>query len=88
MPIRKLRAAHTFSHEYQVFRSTVLLRAGYQCERCGARGNRLFADHIVEVADGGANDPSNGQCLCGACHNTKTNNEKIKRASRVYGQSI
>jgi hypothetical protein len=43
--------------------------------------HRLFADHIVEVADGGALlDPANGQCLCGAHHTLKTVRAKVARA--------
>ena len=33
----------------------------------------MFADHRVELRDGGAAlDPDNGQCLCGSCHTRKT----------------
>ena len=33
----------------------------------------MFADHIVERKDGGADlDPRNGQCLCGRHHTMKT----------------
>jgi len=30
------------------------------------------ADHIIEAADGGSNDPANGQGMCKACHAQKT----------------
>lgn len=40
----------------------------------------MFADHIVERKDGGAEfDPANGQCLCGSCHSRKTAAERAKR---------
>ncbi len=67
---------------YSVWRMAVVKRAGYRCEakdnngiRCSkaAPQHRMFADHIVELKDGGAPlDSSNGQCLCGAHHTTKT----------------
>lgn len=34
--------------------------------------NSVEADHIIEVADGGTNDPSNGQGMCKSCHAQKT----------------
>lgn len=53
-------------------------RARWRCqaveggERCRARG-RLYADHIIEIEDGGAKlDPGNGQALCHAHHEAKT----------------
>lgn len=67
--------------EYQAWREAVIARAGRQCEalidgkRCwkAEPHNRMFADHIVEIKDGGARlDPSNGRCLCGAHHSAKT----------------
>jgi 5-methylcytosine-specific restriction protein A len=43
-----------------------------QCRNCGSR-DRLQADHIIEVADGGALfDPANLQTLCRDCHGVKT----------------
>jgi hypothetical protein len=33
----------------------------------------VYADHIVELRDGGSlTDPSNGQCLCRSHHEIKT----------------
>jgi hypothetical protein len=40
----------------------------------------MFADHIVELKDGGAAfDVANGQCLCGSHHTLKTNAERARR---------
>lgn len=67
--------------EYRAWRDQVVLRAGGRCEavqggqRCRKAEpfNRMFADHRVELSDGGAAfDPANGQCLCGAHHSAKT----------------
>lgn len=44
----------------------------------------MFADHVVEVKDGGAKlDPANGQCLCGSCHTRKTAAARKRRLDRV-----
>jgi 5-methylcytosine-specific restriction enzyme A len=77
------------TEQYRVWRTEVLRRAGYRCQavenglRCtkAAPRHRMFADHTIERADGGALlDPSNGQCLCGAHHSLKTVAERTKRA--------
>jgi 5-methylcytosine-specific restriction endonuclease McrA len=57
--------------------------ANFTCERCGRSGVRMFADHIVEVKDGGSWDLSNGQALCGSCHTRKTNEAKRVRLRRI-----
>lgn len=55
------------------WRRLVVERAAGRCQMCGARGTRLWADHIVEIKDGGAPfDLSNGQALCPSCHTRKT----------------
>jgi hypothetical protein len=42
--------------------------------------HRMFADHRVEVRDGGPLlDLNNGQCLCGAHHTRKTTEARAKR---------
>lgn len=59
--------------------SDVKREGGYRCDApgCGkvfpADEWALIADHIVEIADGGAPlDRSNIQCLCRPCHARKT----------------
>ena len=82
MPTRQTKPVnpHYQSDEHIAWRNTVIARAGRHCERCGATGVRLFADHIVELTDGGHPfDLANGQALCGSCHTNKTNAERIKR---------
>jgi 5-methylcytosine-specific restriction enzyme A len=40
----------------------------------------MFADHVVELRDGGSPfDLANGRCLCGAHHTRKTNEARAKR---------
>jgi hypothetical protein len=40
----------------------------------------MFADHVVEVKDGGAlYDVANGKCLCGSHHSAKTAQARAAR---------
>ena len=74
--------------EYQAWRARVVERAGYRCEaidhghRCSkARPeHRMYADHIVELRDGGQPfDLNNGQCLCASHHEIKTIAARFRR---------
>ncbi|MGD0420627.1 MAG: HNH endonuclease signature motif containing protein [Xanthobacteraceae bacterium] len=80
------------SPEYRRWRDAVKARAGYRCEavehgrRCErqAPADRLYADHINEVADGGDRyDVHNGQCLCHAHHEKKSALMRRDRARDV-----
>lgn len=80
------------SAQHKAWRDVVLARAGFRCEqfenglRCAkaAPAYRMFADHIVELKDGGKPfDAANGQCLCGAHHTLKTVAERDKRHAPV-----
>jgi len=53
-----------------VERNYILERDQHLCQECGEWGDQV--DHIVEVADGGTNIPSNLQTLCRTHHNHKT----------------
>jgi hypothetical protein len=76
----KLVKPHYHDPKHQDWSKQVRERAGYICEQCGRSEFRMFADHIVELEDGGAPfDVSNGQCLCGACHTRKTIGERANR---------
>lgn len=74
--------------EYRQWREAVIARAERRCEavvdgkRCWKREphNRMFADHKIELRDGGAPfDVDNGQCLCGAHHTAKTAQARAAR---------
>ena len=66
--------------EYAEWRKLVVGRAHGLCQKCGTGGGRLFADHKIELKDGGAPfDPANGQALCGSCHTTKTAAHRAQR---------
>jgi 5-methylcytosine-specific restriction endonuclease McrA len=66
--------------EYANWRALVIGRARGFCQKCPREGVRLFADHIIELKDGGAAfDPTNGQALCGSCHTKKTAEARAAR---------
>jgi 5-methylcytosine-specific restriction enzyme A len=84
------------SLDYQRWREIVIAKAGYRCEaliegigwRCtkAEPQHRMFADHVIELQDGGAPfDPANGRCLCGSHHSFKT---AQARASRLRGGGV
>ncbi|NVO13884.1 MAG: HNH endonuclease [Rhodoplanes sp.] len=79
-PIPKDTDPHYSTQAHRAWRAGVYRRAGYACEACGARGVKLYADHIHELRDGGAAlDPANGQCLCAGCHMVKTTTARAER---------
>ena len=47
------------------------------CAACGEHGVRLYQDHIVNLAAGGEDHPSNMQWLCGPCHHVKSERERL-----------
>jgi 5-methylcytosine-specific restriction enzyme A len=73
---------------FRAWRAKVVARAGGRCEamddghRCmkAQPEHRLYADHIVELRDGGSLlDLNNGQCLCYQHHTIKTIAVRTKR---------
>jgi 5-methylcytosine-specific restriction enzyme A len=88
-PRPKQADAELLTPEHRAWRLAVCRRAQWRCEwvengnRCQAshaRGNKMFADHIIERSDGGAlHDLENGRALCGSHHGLKTNAERAKR---------
>jgi hypothetical protein len=79
--------SHYLTKEHRAWRTAVLERANWRCEavvngqRCtSAHPDKLFADHVIEIADNGSRlDPSNGMCLCASCHQIKTNEQRVRR---------
>jgi 5-methylcytosine-specific restriction protein A len=83
-PAPKQVDAHYSSPEHKAWRLSVLRAAGFRCQGvgCGAQGVKLYADHVIEIRDGG--DPlsvDNGQALCARCHGRKT---ALKRGQRAH----
>jgi hypothetical protein len=80
------------SPEFRAWRAKVVARAGAQCEAMDDYGNRcpkaqphhrMYADHIIELKDGGALlDLNNGQCLCSSHHELKSAVVRAQRRKR------
>jgi hypothetical protein len=87
-PAEKTADPYYHTAQHKEWRRGVLNRAGWQCQwvtdgkRCqasAATGHRLFADHVTERQDSGA-DTGDGMCLCGSHHTIKTMRERARRA--------
>lgn len=69
-------------------RRRILLRDGFACQCCGIVRRDNEVDHIVPLEQGGSNDDSNLQTLCGGpdgCHTRKTASEAKARAGHQTG---
>jgi 5-methylcytosine-specific restriction protein A len=73
---------------HKTWAAEVVARAGARCEamdhghRCikARPEHRIYADHIIELRDGGQPfDLNNGQCLCASHHEIKTVATRAKR---------
>ncbi|WP_448601928.1 HNH endonuclease [Thermoleptolyngbya sp.] len=66
-------------------RRYVMERDRHQCNHCGAGSEQaeLTVDHIIPLAQGGANDLSNLQVLCRRCNSTKRHGFDPKRDRRL-----
>jgi 5-methylcytosine-specific restriction enzyme A len=75
-PPAKVRAAIYGTPMHRAWSAEVIARSGGACQGVGCQnpfsGGRLFADHVIELRDGGGFDLSNGVALCGSCHTRKT----------------
>ena len=70
------------SKAHRAWRTLIISRANGMCQwpGCHASNPRMFADHIIEIRDGGSRtDPMNGQCLCARHHALKTERAKRER---------
>lgn len=67
---------------HSVVRPAALLRAGHQCELCGAT-DRLEADHVIPIKRGGSDHLDNVQVLCHSCHFIKTLWDNPQWVSRI-----
>ena len=87
----KVKAEVYTTPQYRAWRAQVVARAGGRCEyrdhhghRCSRAQpeHRMYADHIVELRDGGALlDLNNGQALCASHHELKTLQARYRRHS-------
>jgi len=66
--------------EWKALVAAIIARRGRRCEDCGASSGRVYADHVIEISDGGpVLDEANVRLRCAACHGGKTAAEKRKR---------
>lgn len=78
------------SAQYRRWRQDVLARAGGRCQDPSCKdptraGMTLFADHIIELKDGGAPfDLANGMARCGRCHTRKTLRARGERSRQTF----
>jgi len=79
------------SPEWRAFVAQLVEKRGRICEdpKCDGRthrpGMRVFADHLIELEDGGAPlDERNVMLRCGASHSKKTAEERAKRMARRF----
>lgn len=78
--------SHTAQH--RAWARAVKRAARGRCQINGPRctGVAVHADHIIPVAEGGAEyDLSNGQGACEPCHDEKTRQEAARGRQRYYG---
>lgn len=61
-------------------RASVAAAQEWRCMSCSILFKALWhVDHVVPLADGGADDLKNMQALCANCHTTKTSEENMIR---------
>lgn len=53
-----------------------------ECERQGRVSRATQRDHIKPLSDGGADDQTNEQGLCEACHDEKSERERLQALRR------
>ncbi len=54
------------SRAWRALRAQVLARDRYTCRECGKPAEHV--DHIISVASGGTDHPSNVRALCAPCN--------------------
>lgn len=52
------------------------------CARAGRQTRATIRDHIVNLAEGGPDDATNTQAICGPCHRAKTQAESARGVRR------
>jgi len=82
-PPAKVKDAIYYSDEFKAWRTAVMERAGGRCQAPGCGATARYADHVVELRDGGAPfDLTNGQALCPSHHQLKTAQARAARVRR------
>lgn len=65
-------------------RKQIMDRDKWRCQIKGpdCLGKGTQADHRIAHAEGGTDDASNGQAVCGPCHEAKTKEERMRGRAR------
>ena len=77
----KRGASRTSTNAWKALRRKARTVLPYWCAACGrdpSAGVMLELDHVVPVAEGGADDLSNAQWLCAQCHAVKSKAESAR----------
>lgn len=62
--------------DWQKIRLTILNRDNHQCAYCGREATEV--DHIIAIANGGTNEPSNLVAACKPCNGRKSDKPLIR----------
>ena len=89
MPPAKAPDPFYLSPEWRALMAEIIAERGRRCEdpvcERTAPPSRVFGDHIVELADGGAPlDKRNVMLRCGACHTRKTAAARAARTAHRF----
>lgn len=67
-------------------RASVAAAQEWRCSACDVLFKALWhVDHVLPLADGGADTLDNMQALCADCHMDKTADENMRRARKCGG---
>jgi 5-methylcytosine-specific restriction protein A len=89
MPPAKVAADFYTSPAWRALLARIIAVRGRRCEDPACArvrpATRVFGDHIVELADGGAPlDERNVMLRCGSCHTRKTAEQRAARTAARY----
>lgn len=74
------------SPEWKALVARVIKLRGRACQDCGSKSGRIYADHVVELKDGGQPlEALNIRLRCATCHGAKTELRRRERAGLEVG---
>lgn len=75
----KIRRIDPYGNDWNKISEAIKRRDGYACKKCGDTKSRLNVHHIINVAQGGRNNPSNLVTLCFNCHSKQPRHKGLIR---------